>query len=153
MSEEAANATEPSNSGAGSYLEQLDALEIPSHIDPLLLALWRERELAEWEKQSRERELMGVRKPTVRGLGRLFAAFVGISAMCLVIILGLIHGREPGDILVLACQTFIFYAVFGFFIGWIAEKCVQDSVETLLREIIRRGNPQEPASEPAAPQN
>ncbi len=144
MQEEHTDTHESSVHSAGSYMEQLDALEVPSNIDPVLLALWRERELAEWQKQSRQNESAIARKAPIRSLGRLFAAFVGVSAMCLIIVLGLIHGRESGDILISACQVFLFYTVLGYFVGWVAEKCVQDSVETLLREIIRRGDQSEP---------
>ncbi len=136
----------PNNPNSVSYLEQLDALEIPQHVDAALLALWRERELAEWERQNRQTR--PVRRPATRGLTRLFASFLGISAMCLVIVLGLIHGRDSAEILRTACQSFLFYAIFGCFIGWIAEKCVQDSIETLLREILRRGADQIPQQLP-----
>lgn len=135
----------PENS---SYLEQLEALEIPENIDPVLLALWREREEAEVRRQMKASGPIQAKTSSGRSLCRLFAAFIGVTALCLVILLGLLNGREPGDILTSACQAFLFYCILGFFVGFVAEKCVQDSVESLLREMIRRSDHTEPQAEP-----
>ena len=121
-----------------SLLEQFESLEIPKNIDPRLLELWLYREREELGSQDES-----VRKP-IKAQGRrltwLFAAYIGIVVMCLVIVLGLIQGKETNDILLFACQAFLLYTIIGFGVGWIAEYCVTDSVETLLREIVRRSN-------------
>jgi len=127
-----------------SFQATLESLEIPQNIDPRLLALWIEREREEWEKkQETEKTRKGVKK---RSLGILFAAFIGILAMCLTIVLGLVRGTEADEILSTACRTFLLFTVNGFVAGLIAESCVAESVETLLREIIRRSH--EESSEP-----
>ncbi len=120
------------------FQEILETLEIPPNIDPRLLALWIEREREEWGKKQQLSQTRKKRK--TRSLGAPFAAFLGIVAMCLTILLGIVQGMESSDILSNACQTFLVYTIIGFFAGLVAEHCVTDSVETLLREIIRRGH-------------
>jgi tetrahydromethanopterin S-methyltransferase subunit C len=60
--------------------------------------------------------------------------------MCLVIILGFVQQRETMQILQNACISFLVYTIIGFFVGCIAEYCISNSVETMLREIIRRSD-------------
>ena len=119
-----------------SFREQFEALDIPSNIDPRLLALWTQREQEEIERRQRKH----IKPPTKngRGLERLFAAYIGIAVMCLSVVLGLIQGFEPTAILQTTCIVFLVYTVIGFFVGIIAERCVDDSVESLLREIVKR---------------
>lgn len=120
-----------------SLREQFEALEIPPNIDPRLLALWLQREQEELERQSRTKKPKQDRTRHGR-LDRLFAAFIGVAVMCLVIVLGLVQGHEPQTILRHACLAFLAYTILGFVAGCIAEYCVSDSVETLLREIVKR---------------
>ena len=120
------------------FQELLESLAIPPNIDPRLLALWIERERDEWEKKQQTPKIR--KKDKLRGLGASFAAFIGIVAMCLTILLGLVQGAERPEILTSACQAFLIYTIIGYLAGLIAEYCVADSVETLLRDIIRRGH-------------
>jgi hypothetical protein len=117
---------------------QFRALEIPANIDPQLLALWLQREQDEIDRQEKKKP----KKQPVRygrKLSRLFAAYIGIAVMCLSIVLGLIQHKEPTEILNTTCIVFLVYTIIGFFVGITAENCVNDSVETMLREIVRRG--------------
>jgi len=130
-----------SNEGNGLFeattlQEQFEALNIPSNIDPHLLALWMQREEEEIERRKRKHVI----PPTKVGrrLDRLFAAYIGIAVMCLAVVLGLIQGHDPATILQTTCIVFLVYTVIGFFVGLIAERCVNDSVESLLREIVTR---------------
>jgi len=115
---------------------QFEALDIPPNIDPHLLALWMQREQDAIERKNRKQ----VKPPRKygRSLNRLFAAYIGIAVMCLAIVLGLIQGLEPTAILKTACIAFLVYTIIGAFVGSIAERCVNDSVETLLRDIVNR---------------
>lgn len=126
---------DPSQAHEVLFREQFEALEIPPNIDPRLLALWLQRERAAIEGKTTKKQ-----RPLSQGrkLSRLFAAFVGVVVMCLVIVLGLINGQEANTILSSCCQAFLIYAVIGFAVGCILEHCINDSVETLLREIVRR---------------
>ena len=121
---------------AASFQEQFEALDIPPNIDPHLLALWMQREQEEIERRQRK----DVKPPTKNGrrLERLFATYIGITVMCLSVVLGLIKGFDPTVILQTTCIAFLVYTVIGFFVGIIAERCVEDSVESLLREIVKR---------------
>lgn len=123
-----------------TFLEQFQSLEIPANIDPRLLALWLEREQEEIRKHQRTGE--PAMPPVKQGqrLGSLFGAYIGIAAMCLIIILGLVQGRESAAILIAACKGFLGYGLIGFIVGSIVERCLAESVETLLREIIRRSD-------------
>lgn len=118
------------------FQTQLESLEIPPNIDPKLLALWLEREQEAIKNQ--EKPKPPKTKYHHRKLSRLFAAYIGIVLFCLAIILGFVQQKETSEILNDACFCFFVYAVAGFFVGWVIEYCVNDSVETLLREIIRR---------------
>ena len=115
---------------------QFEALDIPPNIDPGLLALWMQREQDAIERQ--RRKFVKPPRKYGRSLNRLFAAYIGIAVMCLSVLLGLIQGFEPTTILKTACVTFLVYTVLGAFVGLIAERCVNNSVETLLRDIVNR---------------
>ena len=115
---------------------QFEALEIPPNIDPTLLALWMQREQNVIERK--KRKFVKPPRRYGRSLNRLFAAYIGIAVMCLSVLLGLLQGLESEAILKTACIVFLIYTVIGAFVGWIAEHCVNDSVETLLRDIVNR---------------
>lgn len=140
MSAKSENEESKTKDDIASFLDQFESLEIPANIDPKLLALWLQRERAEIARRQGEKEPVRIAPRHGRTLSRLFAAYIGIIVMCFVIVLGLVQGRETGEILTFACQAFLIYTVIGFVVGWIAEYCVTDSVETLLREIVRRGD-------------
>ena len=119
---------------------EFENLYIPPNIDPHLLALWIEREQNKIERATRK-PAQPQQKQCGRNLTRLFPAYIGISVMCLAIILGLLQCRETVAILQMACVAFLVYTFIGLFIGVIAERCVNDSVETLLRDIVKRNHP------------
>ena len=121
---------------AAALQAQFEALDIPLNIDPGLLALWMQREQDAIE-QKRRKFIKPPRKYG-RSLNRLFAAYIGIAVMCLSVLLGLIQGYDPTTILQTACVAFLVYTILGAFVGFIAERCVNDSVETLLRDIVNR---------------
>ncbi|MDR0336613.1 MAG: hypothetical protein LBI18_05935 [Planctomycetaceae bacterium] len=138
-SELTAASTTPENPVVSDLQTQLESLEIPPNIDPKLLALWLERE-RETIKNQEKSELKPKSKYQRKKLSRLFAAYIGIIVFCLAIILGFVQRKETFEILNNACLCFLIYTVIGFFVGLVAEYCVNDSVETLLREIIRRSD-------------
>ena len=115
---------------------QFEALDIPPNIDPRLLTLWLQREQDEIGRK--KGTLIKSPKTYGRGLGRLFAAYIGIVVMCLTVVLGIIQHLEPTALLQTTCIVFLVYTIFGYFVGIIAEHCVGDSVETLLRDIVHR---------------
>ncbi|MDR0327986.1 MAG: hypothetical protein LBI05_06805 [Planctomycetaceae bacterium] len=122
---------------AAAFQAEFEALYIPPNIDPRLLALWVEREQEKIASSQRIAEEPPPKK-VGRGLARLFPAYIGISIMCLSVILGIVQGKETADILQTACVVFLSYSIIGVFVGVIAERCVHDSVETLLRDIVTR---------------
>jgi hypothetical protein len=119
-----------------AFEARLAALEIPPNIDPRLLALWIQRERDEIERK--RRKYVKPPKKYGRNLNRLFAAYSGIAVMCLAILLGVIQGQEPTKILQTTCIVFMVYVIIGAFVGTIAERCVKDSVESLLRDVVNR---------------
>jgi hypothetical protein len=122
---------------AAAFQAEFEALYIPPNIDSRLLALWVEREQDKIER-SRRKSAPPPPKMIGRRLTRLFPAYIGISIMCLSIILGLVQGMETSAILQTACTVFLVYSIIGIFVGLFAERCVHDSVETLLRDIVKR---------------
>jgi len=121
---------------AAALQEQFETLDIPPNIDPRLLALWIQREQDAIDLKRRQY----VKPPAKHGraLNRLFAAYIGIGVMCLSVVVGLIQHQEPTAILQTTCIVFLIYTIIGAFVGMIAERCVNDSVETLLRDIVKR---------------
>jgi len=117
---------------------EFEALQIPSNIAPRLLALWLEREQEAIEREQQKNFPPEKPKQYGRNLVRLFPAYIGIAIMCLSIVLGLIQGQDSTTILQSACIAFLVYTIIGFFVGMIAENCVNESVETLLREVVKR---------------
>ena len=115
---------------------QFDALELPLNIDPRLLALWMQREQDEIDRKRQK----FIKPPQTfgRSLNRLFAAYIGISVMCLAVILGLLQGQEATTTLKIACIAFLVYTIIGAFVGLLTERGVSDSVESLLRDIVHR---------------
>ena len=122
---------------AAAMQAEFENLYIPPNIDPHLLALWLEREQDKIERV-KKKQAAPPQKQIGRRLTRLFPSYIGISVMCLAIILGLFQCQETKSILQMACSAFLAYTCFGFVVGVIAERCVNDSVETLLRDIVSR---------------
>ena len=122
-----------------TFRQELARLDIPPNIDPRLFALWLERENKAFEQKRHEHDVATrqLLRPGV-SLIPLLGAFLGITAMIVTILLGIVQANEAKDTLFLACKTFLGYTIIGCFAGWIAERCVRDSVETMLREIARR---------------
>ena len=122
---------------AATLQAEFESLHIPPNIDPRLLALWIEREQNEIEHK-RQKTVQCEPKKIGRSLVRLFPAYIGISVMCLAILLGLIQQLETAAILQMACIAFLLYTIVGMLAGIVAEKCINDSVETLLHDIVGR---------------
>jgi len=127
------------NSLGAAMLAEFDSLHFPPNIDPQLLVLWIEREKAVIERRQQKDPPTPPWEPG-RSLVRLFPAYIGITVMCLAVLLGLIQNHDTNTILKTACIAFLIYSIIGIFVGLIAERCVNESVETLLRDIIKRSH-------------
>jgi len=128
---------------AAALQAEFEGLYIPPNIDSRLLALWMEREQEAIERERRKGSPPPLPKKCGRSLTRLFPAYIGIAVMCLTILLGLIQQQEPTAILQMACIAFFVYTIIGVFVGMIAERCVNDSTEALLRDIVKRSRGEE----------
>ena len=133
---------------AATLEAQFEALDFPPNVDPHLLALWLQREQDEIGRKKRQ----VIKPPRKYGqnLSRLFSAYIGIAVMCLSIVLGLIQRQESAVILQTTCTVFLIYAIIGTFVGMAAERCVNDSVESLLRDIVNRSPAAAPQTEAEA---
>ena len=105
--------------------------ESASQIDPLVLRLLQKKYLLPTVPKE---------EPPVkqRRLSVLYAAFIGVGAMVMVIILGVIRSTDVDIILVNCCRSLIVFCVIGFIAGKIAEMCVRDSAKSMLREMLQR---------------
>lgn len=110
---------------------EFDKWEASSQIDPLIFRLLQKK----YEKTSNPPEESPVKR---RQLCVLYAAFIGISAMVIVILLGAIRGTDVDAILVAACRSLLVFCVIGFITGKIAEMCVQESARSMIREMLQR---------------
>ena len=104
----------------------------------MLLALWVEREQHAIKLKAQRGQPPPPPKMFGRSLARLFPAYIGIAVMCFSIILGVLQGKEPTLILQIACIAFLVYTFIGLVVGIVAEYCVTESVETLLRDVVKR---------------
>jgi anti-sigma factor RsiW len=71
-------------------------------------------------------------------MARAYSGVLGSTALCFVILRGLFLGSLPDDILVQALVVFGAFCALGFFIGWIADQTVCDSVENRFRSEMAR---------------
>ena len=108
--------------------------ESASQIDPLMLRLL--------QKKSSQSATVPQEEHFVkqRQLGGLYAIFVGVSAMLMVLLLGMIRGIEVDTVLVTSCRTLLMFGVIGFLAGKIAEMCVRDSAKSMIREMLQRAD-------------
>lgn len=136
MSESSVQPSENGENKAATLSAAFESLEIPPGIDPKLLQIWLEREREEVEKNNEVPRKENVRRG--RQLSILFAAYIGITVMCLTIALGFLQEKEPAEILAQTCRMFLCYCAAGFVVGKVTERCINESAETLLREIVRR---------------
>ena len=121
----------------------LDTLEIPDNIDPVLLKLWLQREKAQIEANEKS-------EPTEsksHSLSLVFAAYLSVLTMILVVLLGMINATPPPMILQKAAFCMIcFYAV-GYVVGFITENCVRESARELVKEVVMRSSQEPPPTE------
>ena len=101
------------------------------HIDPLILQHFQKR--YGLPVVSPETQVVKQRK-----LGILYAVFVSVSAMIIVILLGVIRCTDVDIILVNSSRTLCLYSVIGFIAGKIAEMCVHDSSKSMIRNMLQR---------------
>jgi hypothetical protein len=73
---------------------------------------------------------MSLRKVSL--VARLFAGILGPLAMLTITTSGLIHGRTSHTVAWAAWIALIVFAAIGYVIGWIANRTVEDSVQTAI---------------------
>ena len=107
-----------------------------SQIDPLILKLIQKNSRAPESEKTDSVEFK--KKP--RKLGTLYAIFIGISAMLLVMLLGIVRCTDVEVILVGAVRTLPVFCVLGFIAGTIAELCIRESAKSMLRLMLQRAD-------------
>ncbi|MCL2117911.1 MAG: hypothetical protein FWH27_05730 [Planctomycetaceae bacterium] len=105
--------------------------ESASQIDPLILRLLQKKN----DKSALIRKEPPVKQ---RRLSVLYAAFIGVSAMILVMIVGVVRCTDVDMILANSCRTLMVFCVIGFITGMIAEMCVRESAKSMIREMLQR---------------
>ncbi len=118
--------------------QQLGAIPVPSNIDPSIIDIWLEKEKkALFAEQLHEKSKGDVRE---RPLSTLFMVYIAVVGMIVAIILGIVNGSPAAEILDTAFRSLLCYGVIGFVIGLIAEHTVRESVETVVREVVRKSD-------------
>ncbi len=106
--------------------------ESSSQIDPLIFRLLQ-------KKHENQQTVAGLsKKHKVRRLGIMYATYLGIGALMVVILLGAFRGIDTDEILVRSVRMLIVFFGIGFVTGKIAEMCVQESAKSMLHEMLRR---------------
>jgi len=75
-----------------------------------------------------------------RKLGILYAAFLGVGAMIMVILSGVLRCVDVDIILVNGSRTLLVYCILGFIAGKIAEMCVRESAKSMIRKMLQRAD-------------
>ena len=65
-------------------------------------------------------------------MARLYAGILGPLAMLTITTSGLIHGRTSESVAWAAWIALVVFAAIGYMLGWIANRTVEDSVQTTL---------------------
>ena len=101
------------------------------HIDPLIL-----RHLQKKHDQAAVPQKDQIVKQ--RKLGILYAAFLGVGAMMMVILLGGIRCTDVDMILANSTRALLVYGIIGFIAGKIAEMCLNESAKSMIRKMLQR---------------
>ncbi|MEZ6136055.1 MAG: hypothetical protein R3C53_14230 [Pirellulaceae bacterium] len=67
-------------------------------------------------------------------MARAYAGVLGVIALTLAILRGLMLGMLPNEILSQSLVVFLLFACVGYWIGLVAEKTVSESVENRFRD-------------------
>ena len=62
-------------------------------------------------------------------MARIYAGILGALALSTSLVDGLVHGREPQEVLLVAWMSLLAFSVIGCGAGWIAGRIVRELVE------------------------
>ena len=105
--------------------------ESVTHIDPLILQHLKKKYNPPAVPQ--KDQIVKQRK-----LGVLYAAFLGVIAMIMVVLLGAIRCTDVDTILINSSRALLVYCTIGFVAGKIAEMCVRESAKSMIRNMLQR---------------
>ena len=101
------------------------------HIDPLILQYLQKK----YHPSAVSQKDQIVKQ---RRLGILYAALLGVGAMIMVILLGIIRCTDVDTILVNSSRALLVYGMIGVIAGKIAEMCLNESAKSMLRKMLQR---------------
>ena len=113
-------------------------LTIPENIDPILLEAWLRREKKAF-LQKKHLDAATPQQAPSASLPFTYGAYLAVLVMIVAILLGLLGGTEPDQILQKAFFIMILFFGIGFIIGWIVDNCVRESAREMVLEVVRRG--------------
>lgn len=113
--------------------QTLGSIAVPPGVPANLLEAWIDKEKKKLYAEKAKEERLG----HPRSLGKVFATYIGVLAMILAVTLGLFQEQSTAEILDTACRSLIVYGIIGFFAGLIAEHVLRESVETVVREVVK----------------
>ena len=116
---------------------------IPENIDPILLEAWLRREKKAFlHKHHLETE--SCLQPPKTSLPFTYAGYLSVLTMMVIILLGLLNGTEPSQILQHVFLIMIFFFGIGFLFGWIIDNSIHESVRAMVLEVVHRSGKNEP---------
>ena len=121
------------------------SLEIPKNVDSVLLGAWLRR-----EKRAILQKKFGVETSPTSPRGSLsltYGGYLSMTVMIMVILLGLLSGTMPDEILRKAFFVMVCFFGIGFLIGWILENSVRESAREMVLEVVRRSEMSESATQ------
>ncbi len=109
---------------------------IPKNIDPILLEAWLRRERKAFLQKHLGAEIPPA--PQTAPLPLAYAGYLSMTVMIMVILLGLLSGTEPAQILQKAFYVMICFFGIGFLIGFLINSSVRESAREMVLEVVRR---------------
>ncbi len=114
---------------------------IPKNIDPVLLEAWLRRERKAFLEKHLGTEIPPA--PKTAPLPLTYAGYLSMVVMIIVILLGLLDGTEPAQILQKAFFAMLCFFGIGFLIGFLIDTSVRESAREMVLEVVRRSEMQQ----------
>ena len=112
------------------------SLEIPKNVDAVLLDAWLRREKKAFLQKNFDVESSSAQSKA--SLPLTYGGYLSMTVMIMVILLGLLSGTMPDEILRKAFLAMICFFGIGYLIGWILDNSVRESAREMVLEVVKR---------------
>lgn len=123
------------------FEEMLSTFVIPDNIDPVLLEVWMRREKEAFFKKRRGEDVPSLPRSGRKGsFAMLFASYLSVLVMIILILFGMIAGTHPEILLKKVFLMMVCFFILGYIVGIIVDNCISESARAMIRELIKRSH-------------